>query len=113
MDFSSNIPVPVAATVTQYKNAKQIVTALNSASGAVIYTVPANRVFKGYIIFSGTTQGFKINGKDMYSNAFFMGNNSTSVPGGMTGFELTLVAGTYITENTANVTQVLGVEYDA
>lgn len=105
MEFSRQTTDSTTASLS-----KQIIVS-GVAANTVMYTVPKGRVFRGFIT---TTGNFRINTVLMQANAFFVGNGATSVPGGMSGKEITLVAESTILEGSSNSqTFIIGVEYDA
>lgn len=103
MEFTSNM---------KSQTTKQIVIA-NVAANTVMYTVPSGREFKGKIITS-STNGLSINGVSLTSSFFFGGNANIYFQGAIASDEITLVAGTYVTEgSSAGNTTIIGVENDA
>ena len=88
---------------------KQIAIPNTAAAGATMYTVPTGRKFIGRFTTTSNSQPTKINGVNIYP---YYGSSTSVTQSGALG-EWTLVAGTVVTENTANQTTIVGVEYDA
>jgi hypothetical protein len=91
-------------------NPRQIAV-ITSTSGLVMYTVPAGKKFVGYIY--GYTSGVQ------YTITPSGGTAITQVGGGVsysntsvTPFQLVLVAGTIITNNSTNAIYLNGIESD-
>lgn len=88
---------------TKKVNIKKQIAITKTATGAVMYTVPAGKEFKGYIVATSNSSSVMING------IIF-----TPFPtSGYNAIEQIFTEGTTIVCNTSNVVSILGIEYDA
>ena len=93
---------------TSFVNPKQIATRA-TASGFVMYTVPAGKKFQGTIYSSTAAQGIAITPSGGSSLTFENIPTSFASTSSLT----TLVAGTIMTSASINSTYIFGVETDA
>lgn len=102
-----NITIKTTAAIS---TAKQVTINNSSAANSIMYTVPLNRKFIGYI---GNTQSGPqtfINGTPVYCHH---GSGTTVAQSGAL-VQHTLLAGTIVKEGgSANTSFIYGVEYDA
>lgn len=93
------------------------ICANSSTDAAVIYTVPTGKVFKGFAGNSRPNQGYRVriyNAAGTYvKHTGGFGADTNNYTAGSTTVELTLLAGTSVTNDNGQEAYVFGVESDA
>lgn len=119
----TQIQLPVASSssssgaTTESQPDKQI-GAKSNTNGAVFYTVPAGRVFNGWVSNNGSSQGtgayawIVVDGVDIIHRGTFT-SETVSYRTGNPAPKLTLLAGTSVKNYGVDFSFVFGVESDA
>ena len=88
------------------KSGQKQVAVSSNIPAQVMYTVPANRVFRGYLVGSSTSSAIGINGAQVCAYVNSTGAACTPIP-------LELLAGTIVTCVANNAVSIHGIEEDA
>lgn len=93
------------------------ICANSSTDAAVIYTVPTGKVFRGFCSNSRANQGYRVriyNAAGTYvKHTGGFGTDTSNYTAGSTTVELTLLAGSSVTNDNGQEAYVFGVESDA